>query len=104
MRRHLTTALAVALAAAGSVAVPAIGQAPPKDTTPPEVSIAFSSTQLESRLLNQDVDFGLAADESVRIDAALALGARTFSEGDASWPRARLSSSAGRASAASSST
>ena len=82
MGRHLTTTLAVALAAAGAVAVPAIGQAPPKDTAAPELSVSFSSTQLESRLLNRDVNFGLAADESVKIDAALALGGRTFADGD----------------------
>jgi len=60
MRRHLITAISAALATAGAVTAPAVGQSQAKDSTPPEVSIAFSSTQLESRMLNQDVEFGFA--------------------------------------------
>jgi hypothetical protein len=89
MQRKLVPAVA-ALGTAAAVAVPAAGQTTPstpttplpKDTTAPEVSVAFSSTQLESRLLNQGVEFGLAADENVKVKADLALGARTFAEGE----------------------
>jgi hypothetical protein len=78
MRRQIMTGVTAALCAAGAVAVPAIGQSPAPDTTPPEVSIAFSSTQLESRLLNEGVQFGLATSENVNVDAKLAMGGRTF--------------------------
>jgi hypothetical protein len=78
MRRQIMTGAAAALCAAGAVAVPAIGQSPAPDTTPPEVSIAFSSTQLESRLLGEGVQFGLAASENVKVNASLSMGGRTF--------------------------
>jgi hypothetical protein len=85
MRRSFRRATATACAGAIIVALPAAGrtqqQAPP-DTTRPEVSISFSSTQLESRLLAGGVRFGLAADENVDIAARVALGGRTFGEGD----------------------
>jgi hypothetical protein len=87
MRRSVlmsTLAAAGALAAtAPSPAAPGAAQRPvAADTTPPEISIAFSSTQLESRLLKGGVRFGIASDESVTFDARLSLGGRSFGEGE----------------------
>lgn len=85
MRRSaLMSMLAVAaVVAATATATPGrTARAAAPDATPPQVSIAFSSTQLESRLLANGVQFGIAADESVTFTARLALGGRSFGEGD----------------------
>jgi hypothetical protein len=92
MRRQLITGATAALAMGEVVALPAAAQSPgpqpaagnqaQKDTTPREVSISFSSTQLESRLLREGVDFGFAANQNLRIKAQLAMGGRTLRAGE----------------------
>lgn len=65
----------VALAAAGQLAA---------DRTPADVSISLSSAQLESKLLAENLDFGVACDESCVVEARLVRGGRTLDRGSGS--------------------
>lgn len=87
--RSRTAVAAAAVAAAVALPTLAQGQNQPPgqekkdDRTPPEVSVAASSTQLESRLLSRGLDIGVSCDEACTITAIVQQGGRVFRAGEA---------------------